>query len=100
MKKEGKKEGRKEGRKEGSKEGKEGKKEGGGKAPIRIWFHAICELKMMVKFQSDTPASKSVILKNDLLLVLKKMTFCFDTKSKCQYDGEGTPSKTVISKMT
>jgi hypothetical protein len=46
------------------------------------------------------PPSKSVILKTDLLLVFQKRRVSLDTKSKCQYDDEGPPSKTVILKMT
>jgi hypothetical protein len=46
------------------------------------------------------PPSKSVMLKYDLLSVFQKQRFRFDTNSKCQYDNEGPPSKTVILMMT
>jgi hypothetical protein len=35
-------------------------------------------------------------LTNDLLLVFQKRRLRLDTKSKGQYDSEGSPSKTVI----
>ena len=34
-------------------------------------------------------------IENDLLLVFRKRRFCLDTKSKCQYDNEGAPSKSL-----
>jgi hypothetical protein len=46
------------------------------------------------------PTLKKRHIENDLLLVCQKRRLRLDTKSKRQYDSEGSPSKTVILKMT
>ena len=84
---------------EGTKYGKEGRDGSEGRevrdgSEGRKWGTEVrCDTHSQGCFSwtRDVP-QKSVILKNDLLLVFKKRRFCLDAKSKCESDSE-VPSK-------
>jgi hypothetical protein len=50
-------------------------------------------------FSTKAPSLTNGHIENDLLLVFQKRHCCLDTKSKCQYDNEGSPSKVVVLNM-